>query len=95
MTPDGHNWSRYRRSPNRSEVLVTTKSRDDLQIQPLLVVLDRQPQVGAQLGGGLENAGETMRCTLVNDLPSFTSVHFKIGGKGHQSSTRNGMRPSL
>jgi len=31
---------------------------NDLLIQPALVVLDRQEQVGALLGGELKNAGE-------------------------------------
>jgi len=56
------------------KVLVATELRDDLLIQPALVVLDRQEQVGALLLGELNNAGEVCRASAWINTPSSSSV---------------------
>lgn len=56
------------------EMPVATELRDDLLIQPALVVFDRQEQVGALLGGELKNAGEVWSASAWISTPSSSSV---------------------
>jgi hypothetical protein len=52
------------------EVPVPAELGNDLLIQPTLVVLDRQEQVGALLGGELKNAGEVCSASAWISTPS-------------------------
>ena len=56
------------------EVPVATELGDDLLVQPALVVLDRQEQVGALLGGELKNAGEVCKASAWIRTPSSSRV---------------------
>ena len=56
------------------EVPVRVKLGRDLTEQPALVVLDRQEQVGALLGGELNNAGEVCSASAWISTPSRSSV---------------------
>lgn len=56
------------------EVTATAELRQDLLIQPALVVLDRQEQVGALLDGELKNAGEVCSASAWISTPSSSSV---------------------
>ena len=56
------------------EVPVPAELGNDLLIQPALVVLDRQEQVGALLGGELNNAGEVCSASAWISTPSSSRV---------------------
>ena len=56
------------------KVPVSAELGDDLLIQPALVVLDRQEQVGALLGGELKNAGEVCSASAWISTPSSSRV---------------------
>jgi len=56
------------------EVQVATELGDDLLVQPALVVLDLQEQVGALLGGELKNAGEVCKAPAWIRTPSSSRV---------------------
>ena len=56
------------------KVPVAAELSDDLLIQPALVVLDRQEQVGALLLGELKNAGEVCRASAWISTPLSSSV---------------------
>jgi hypothetical protein len=56
------------------KVPVAAELGNDLLIQPALVVLDRQEQVGALLGGELKNAGEVCSASAWISTPSSSRV---------------------
>ena len=60
------------------EVPVATELGGDLPIQPALVVLDCQEQVGALLGGELKNAGEVCSASAWISTPSSSRVLSKV-----------------
>ena len=60
------------------KVPVTAELGGDLPIQPALVVLDCQEQVGALLGGELKNAGEVCSASAWISTPSSSRVLSKV-----------------
>ena len=60
------------------EVAVPAELGNDLPIQPPLVVLDRQEQVGALLGGELKNAGEVCSASAWISTPSSSRVLSRV-----------------
>jgi hypothetical protein len=60
------------------EVPVSAELGHDLLIQPALVVLDRQEQVGTLLGGELKNAGEVCSASAWISTPSSSRVLSKV-----------------
>ncbi len=60
------------------EVPVAAELGCDLLIQPPLVVLDRQEQVGALLGGELKNGGEVCSASAWISTPSSSRVLSKV-----------------
>jgi len=60
------------------EVPVPAELGKDLLIQPALVVLDRQEQVGALLGGELKNAGEVCSASAWISTPSSSRVLSRV-----------------
>ncbi len=59
---------------HHGEVPEATEVKDDLLVQPALVVFGRQEQVGALHGGELKNAGEVCRESAWISTPSGFSV---------------------
>ena len=60
------------------EVTTAAELSDDLLVEPALVVLDRQEQVGALLGGELKNAGEVCNASAWISTPSSSRVLSKV-----------------
>jgi hypothetical protein len=56
------------------EVPMSAELGHDLLMQTTLVLLDRQEQVGALLGGELKNAGEVCSASAWINTPSSSSV---------------------